>query len=143
MGTKTSIAVLIAAVLLVAVVGGAYAYDSSQKDKIAEGVTIGGVDVSGLDEEQARARVHHKLVAPLKTSLGVSFEGKTWKLTGEQLKIRADIDAAVAEAVEDSQEGGLPGRLVRYVSGGEVVIVRPERRLRIACASRIEPAART
>ncbi|HEX7278029.1 MAG TPA: L,D-transpeptidase family protein, partial [Solirubrobacterales bacterium] len=26
----------------------------------------------------------------------------------------------VEEAVEDSQEGGLPGRLVRYVSGGEV-----------------------
>ncbi|HKF81946.1 MAG TPA: L,D-transpeptidase/peptidoglycan binding protein [Solirubrobacterales bacterium] len=127
MGTKTSIAVLIAAVLLVLVVGGAYAYDSSQKDKIAEGVTIGGVDVGGLDEEQAKAKVHRKLVAPLKTSLGVSFEGKTWKLTGEQLKIRADLDTAVEEAVEDSQEGGLPGRLVRYVSGGEVEeSIRPE-----------------
>jgi len=127
MGTKTSIAALIAAVLLVVVVGGAYAYDSSQKDKIADGVTIGGVDVGGLDEEEAMAKVHRKLVAPLKTSLGVSFEGKTWKLTGEQLKIRADLDAAVEEAVEDSQEGGFPGRLVRYVSGGEVEeSIRPE-----------------
>ena len=120
MGTKTSIAVLIAAVLLVVVVGGAWAYDSSQKDKIADGVTVGGVDVSGLDEDEAAARVHRKLVAPLRSSLKVTFDGETWKLTGEQLKIRADIDAAVAEAVEDSQEGGLPGRLVRYVSGGEV-----------------------
>ncbi|HEY6729548.1 MAG TPA: L,D-transpeptidase/peptidoglycan binding protein [Solirubrobacterales bacterium] len=120
MGTKTSIAVLIAAVLLVVVAGGAWAYDSSQKDKIAEGVTIGGVDVSGLDEDEAAAAVHRKLVAPLRSSLKVSYDGETWKLTGEQLKIRADIDAAVAEAVEDSQEGGLPGRLVRYVSGGEV-----------------------
>jgi lipoprotein-anchoring transpeptidase ErfK/SrfK len=127
MGTKTSIAALIAALLLVLVVGGAYAYDSSQKEKIAEGVTIGGVDVSGLDEEEARAKVHRKLVAPLQTSLGVSFEGKTWKLTGKQLKIRADLDAAVEEAVEDSQEGGLPGRLVRYVSGGEVEeSIRPQ-----------------
>lgn len=120
MGTKTSIAVLIAALLLVVVVGGAWAYDSSQKDQIADGVTIGGVDVSGLDEEEAAALVHRKLVAPLRSSLKVTFNGETWKLTGEQLKIRADIDAAVAEAVEDSQEGGLPGRLVRYVSGGEV-----------------------
>ncbi|HEX6782647.1 MAG TPA: L,D-transpeptidase/peptidoglycan binding protein [Solirubrobacterales bacterium] len=127
MGTKTSIAVLIAAVLLVLVVGGAYAYDSTQKDQIAEGVTIGGVDVGGLDEDEAMAKVQRKLVAPLKTSLGVSFEGKTWKLTGKQLKIRADLDAAVEEAVEDSQEGGLPGRLVRYVSGGEVEeSIRPE-----------------
>src|SRR6476646_542305 len=114
MRTKTSIAALIAAVLLVVVVGVAYAYDSSQKDK------IGGVDVSGLDEEEAIAKVHRKLVAPLQKSLAVSFDGETWKLPGEQLKVRADIDTAVEEAVEDSQEGGLPGRLVRYVSGGEV-----------------------
>lgn len=120
MGTKTSIAALIAALLLVVVVGGAWAYDSSRKDKIADGVTIGGVDVGGLDEDEATALVHRKLVAPLRSSLKVSFDGESWKLTGEQLKIRADIDAAVAEALEDSQEGGLPGRLVRYVSGGEV-----------------------
>jgi lipoprotein-anchoring transpeptidase ErfK/SrfK len=127
MRTKTSIAVLIAALLLVLVVGGAFAYDSSQKDKIADGVTIGGVDVGGLDEEQAAAKVHRKLVAPLKTSLGVSFEDKSWKLSGKQLKIRADLDASVEKAVDDSQEGGLPGRLVRYVSGGEVEeSIKPE-----------------
>jgi lipoprotein-anchoring transpeptidase ErfK/SrfK len=120
MRRNTSIVVIIAAALLVVVVGAAYAYDSSQKDKIAEGVTIGGVDVGGLDEDEAVAKVHRKLLAPLKHSLAVSFDGETWKLSGEQLRIRADIDAAVQEAVEDSQEGGLPGRLVRYVSGGEV-----------------------
>jgi hypothetical protein len=120
MGTKTSIAALIAALLLVLVVGGAYAYDSSQKDKIAEGVTIGGVDVGGLDEDEAARVVRRKLLAPLQGSLQVTFRKRSWELPGEKLKIRADVDAAVEEAVEDSQEGGLPGRLVRYVSGGEV-----------------------
>ncbi|HKH63995.1 MAG TPA: L,D-transpeptidase/peptidoglycan binding protein [Solirubrobacterales bacterium] len=120
MGTKTSIAALVAALLLVLVVGGAYAYDSTQKDEIAAGVTIGGVDVGGLDESEAAAKVHRRLLAPLKHSLTVGFDGETWELSGEQLKIRADLDAAIEEAVEDSQEGGLPGRLVRYVSGGEV-----------------------
>jgi lipoprotein-anchoring transpeptidase ErfK/SrfK len=120
MRTKTSIAALIAALLLVLVVGGAYAYDSSQKDQIANGVTIGGVDVSGLHEEEAAAKVRHKLLAPLRHPLEVKFDGETWRLSGKKLKIRADVDAAVEEAVEDSQEGGLPGRLVRYVSGGEV-----------------------
>ena len=120
MGTKTSIAALIAALLLVLVVGGAYAYDSSQKDQIAEGVTIGGVDVGGLDEDEAAALVRRKLLTPLQGSLRVTFRDRSWELPGEKLKIRADVDAAVEEAVEDSQEGGLPGRLVRYVSGGEV-----------------------
>jgi len=120
MGTKTSIAALIAVFLLVLIVGGAYAYDSTQKDEIADGVTIGGVDVGGLGESEAAEKVQRKLLAPLKHSLRVGFDGETWELSGEQLKIRADIDAAVEEAVEDSQEGGLPGRLVRYVSGGDV-----------------------
>ncbi|HEX7280226.1 MAG TPA: hypothetical protein VF255_11470, partial [Solirubrobacterales bacterium] len=73
MGTKTSIAALIAVLLLVLVVGGAYAYDSSQKDQIAEGVTIGGVDVGGLNEEEAAALVRRKLLAPLQGSLRVTF----------------------------------------------------------------------
>jgi hypothetical protein len=120
MGTKTSIVALIAAVMLVAVVGAAYAYDSSQKDKIAEGVTIGGVDVGGLNQEEAAALVRRKLLAPLKGSLRVTFRDEVWELPGKKLKIRANVDAAVEEAVEDSQDGGLPGRLVRYVSGGEV-----------------------
>jgi lipoprotein-anchoring transpeptidase ErfK/SrfK len=111
--------VIIAAVLLVVVVGAAYAYDSSQKDKIADGVTVGGVD-GGMDEEEAATAVRHKLLSPLRHSLVVTFDGQTWKLSGKKLKIRADVDSAVEEAVEASQEGGFPSRLVRYVSGGEV-----------------------
>src|SRR3954452_3274991 len=113
MGTKTSIAVLIAAVLLVVVAGGAYAYDSSQKDKIADGVTVAGVDVGGMSEEEAAVAVRRKLLVPLRHALVVSYDGQTWKLPGKKLKIRADIDSAVEEAVEASQEGGFPGRLVR------------------------------
>jgi lipoprotein-anchoring transpeptidase ErfK/SrfK len=120
MGRKTQIAVIAAAVLVVLGAAGAYAYDTSQKDKIAEGVTIGGVDVSGLDEAEAAALVRRKLLAPLRHSLRVGFDGETWELPGERLKLHADVDAAVEQAVEDSQEGGLPGRLVRYVSGGSV-----------------------
>jgi lipoprotein-anchoring transpeptidase ErfK/SrfK len=120
MGKRTSIAVIVAAAVLVVAVAAAYAYDSSQKDKIADGVTIGGVDVGGMNEGEAAAAVRHKLLAPLRHSLQVSFDGQAWKISGKKLKIRADIDSAVEEALEDSREGGFPGRLVRYVSGGEV-----------------------
>jgi lipoprotein-anchoring transpeptidase ErfK/SrfK len=120
MGKKTSIAALVAAALVVLLVAVAYAYDSSQKDKIADGVTIGGVDVGGLSEDEAAALVRHKLLAPLQHSLRVSFDGQSWKLPGKRLKIHAEVDPAVEEALEASQEGGFPGRLVRYVSGGEV-----------------------
>jgi len=119
-GRKTSIAVIVAAVVVVLGAAGAYAYDSSQKDKIAEGVTIAGVDVGGLDEAEAAALVRKRLLAPLQHSLRVSFDGENWNLPGKQLQVRANIDEAVEEAVADSQDGGFPGRLVRYVTGGDV-----------------------
>ncbi len=120
MGKRTSVALLIAVLALVVVVAAAYAYDSSQKDKIADGVTVAGVDVGGMSEAEAAAAVRRKLLAPLRHPLVVSFDGQRWKLPGKKLKIRADVGAAVEEALEESRSGGFPGRLVRYVSGGEV-----------------------
>jgi hypothetical protein len=120
MGRKTRIVAIVVIAVVVAGVAGAYAYDSSQKDKIADGVAIAGVDVGGLDEDEAAALVRRELLRPLKDSITVSYKGESWTLPGERLKVRADVDEAVAEALADSQEGGLPGRLVRYVTGEEV-----------------------
>lgn len=120
MGHKGRIAAIVVVALVAVLAAGAYAYDSTQKDKIAEGVTIAGVDVGGLDADQAARKVRRSLLSPLRQSLRVSFDGENWTLPGAKLKVRADVDAAVEQAVEESQEGGLPGRLVRYVSGGEL-----------------------
>jgi lipoprotein-anchoring transpeptidase ErfK/SrfK len=119
-GRKAQVA-LFAGVVFVLLAGvGAYAYDSSQKDKIADGVTIGGVDVGGLDAAQAKREVRRKLLVPLRHSITVSFAHRTWKLPGESLNVHANLDAAVDDALSDSREGGFPGRLVRYVTGGSV-----------------------
>jgi lipoprotein-anchoring transpeptidase ErfK/SrfK len=120
MRRKTQIAVLAAVLVVALLAAGAYAYDSSQQDKIADGVTIAGVDVGGMEAEEAAAAVRHRLLAPLRHSLRVKFHGHSWELSGRRLKVRANVDAAVEEALDDSRDGGLPGRLVRYVTGGEV-----------------------
>ena len=120
MGRKSVIAAVAAFVVVVLIAGGAYAYDSSQKDKIADGVTVAGVDVGGMDAEEAAAAVRHQLLAPLRHSLEVTYKKGSWSLPGAKLKVRANVDWAVEEAVAESQDGGLPGRLVRYVTGGEV-----------------------
>jgi lipoprotein-anchoring transpeptidase ErfK/SrfK len=120
LGRKTQIAVIVAVLVVVLGAAAAYAYDSSQKDKIAEGVRVAGVDVGGLDEEEAAVLVRKRLLAPLRHSLRVSFDGESWRLPGAKLRVRADIGEAVEEALAESQDGGLPGRLVRYVTGGEV-----------------------
>jgi lipoprotein-anchoring transpeptidase ErfK/SrfK len=120
MGRKTQIAVVIAVLALVFGAVAAYAYDSSQKDEIAEGVTIGGVDVGGLDAAEAKRTVRKQLLAPLRHSLRVGYDGERWTLPGKTLKVRADLDSAVEEALAVSRDGGLPGRFLRYVTGAEV-----------------------
>jgi lipoprotein-anchoring transpeptidase ErfK/SrfK len=120
MGKKTQITLGALLLVIVFAAAGAYAYDSSQKDKIAAGVTVAGVDVGGMDAEEAKGAVRRELLAPLRHTLEVKLGDDTWTLPGEKLKIRANIDEAVKEAVAESQDGGLPSRLVRYVSGGEL-----------------------
>jgi lipoprotein-anchoring transpeptidase ErfK/SrfK len=120
MGRKTQIAIVVGVLMLACGAAAAYAYDSSQKDEIADGVTVNGVDVGGLDAQQAESRLRRQLISPLRHSLKVTFDGQTWKLPGEKLKVRADLDGAVRQALAVSREGGLPGRLLRYLTGNSV-----------------------
>jgi lipoprotein-anchoring transpeptidase ErfK/SrfK len=120
MGRKTQIAVVAGVLVLVLGAVAAYAYDSSQDGKIADGVTVGGVDVGGMTEAEAKRAVRHQLLAPLRHSLRVGYDGERWVLPGKTLKLHANVDRAVEEAIDDSRGGGLPGRLVRYVTGGSL-----------------------
>ncbi|MEX2447251.1 MAG: L,D-transpeptidase/peptidoglycan binding protein [Solirubrobacterales bacterium] len=117
---KTKIAIATLASLLALGGVAAYAYDSTQDDTIADGVRIAGVDVGGMDAGEAVRAVRRQLLAPLRHSLKVGYDGESWTLSSEQLKVHADLDGAVAEALDASRDGGLPARIVRYVSGGEV-----------------------
>jgi lipoprotein-anchoring transpeptidase ErfK/SrfK len=119
LGIKAKIGIVTAAFVL-GLCAIAYAYDSSQKETIADGVRIAGVNVGGLDAEQAERRVRRQLLAPLRHSLRVGYDGESWELPGKRLKVRADLEGAVDEALDASQDGGLPGRIVRYISGSEV-----------------------
>ncbi len=120
MGSKTKIAVVVGVVALVLAAAGAYAYDSSQDGKIADGVTIGGVDVGGMTEAEAKQAVKRELLVPLRHSLKVGYDGKSWVLPGKTLDVHANLDAAAEKALAASRDAFLPARLVRYVSGGSL-----------------------
>jgi hypothetical protein len=117
MGRKTKIVALVTTLFAAVLVAGAYLYDRSQEGKIAAGVTIDGVDVGGMDADEAEAKVRRTLLRPLERPLRVAFGERSWKLSSAALKVRADLGAAVNEAVAVSREGDLPTRLGRYLGG--------------------------
>jgi lipoprotein-anchoring transpeptidase ErfK/SrfK len=109
-------------IVFVAIVGVllAYWWDSTHKNVISDGVTIGGVEVGGLEADAAASQVRTNLVAPLEKTLEVTYGGEDFELTSKEADVRTDIDGMVDEALEVSQEGGLPGRTWRSLTGEEV-----------------------
>ncbi|HEV2786417.1 MAG TPA: L,D-transpeptidase family protein [Solirubrobacteraceae bacterium] len=117
-----SITVTVVAVVIVLFVGiaGAFALDASRADVIANGVSIGPVDVGGLSREQARVRLQQRLIEPLSTPLVVSALNETYPLSAREAHIATDVEAMLDEAIERSRSGGVLARTWRAVSGEEV-----------------------
>jgi L,D-transpeptidase catalytic domain/Putative peptidoglycan binding domain len=119
-GRKSKIAVIAAVLVAAMVAAGAYLYDRSQDGKIAGGVRIDGIDVGGMDAEDAEGKLRRELLRPLDRPLRAEFGKRSWKLSPATLKVRADIHGAVDEALTASREGDLFTRLGRYVGGDEI-----------------------
>jgi lipoprotein-anchoring transpeptidase ErfK/SrfK len=104
--------------LLLAV--GVWAYDDAQKDQIAPGIKIGGVDVGGRDADQARKIIKREVVKPLQQPVVVTYDGKSYTLSASKLHPTADIDGMVQEAIDRSRQGSIFSRVSRYATGGDV-----------------------
>jgi len=98
----------------------AYAIDRVNSDKIADGIQIGGIDVGGMSADQARNRVHARLVKPLDKPVTATYNGTKYVLNPDKLQIRADIDGMIDAALRASQSGGFPTRVWRYTTGSSV-----------------------
>jgi lipoprotein-anchoring transpeptidase ErfK/SrfK len=120
MGRRSQIAIIVAVVLLILGAGSVYAWDEAKKDEIAEGVTIGGFDVGGRTAEEARALIEADLIEPLDKPVTVTYEEEHFRLEPHELDVEADVEGMVDEALAVSQEGGLPTRVWRYATDGEV-----------------------
>jgi lipoprotein-anchoring transpeptidase ErfK/SrfK len=117
---KLQIAVVFLIVVMLVAAVGAYAWDSSRSDEIADGVTIGGVDVGGMTADEATKAVDDALVEPLRKTVTATYEGVKYQISPERLAVSSDVDGMVDRALEASREGGLPTRVWRYATGGEV-----------------------
>jgi lipoprotein-anchoring transpeptidase ErfK/SrfK len=114
--------ILLASLLMLLIFGSVavYAVDAAQEDKIAEGVTIAGVDVGGMSRGEARRAVAERVQEPLQKTVKVEYGKRTFKLTAEQAKARADVDAMVDDAIEASRKGNIVSRVTRSITGGKV-----------------------
>ena len=117
MTSRTLVLTAILIISLLAGAGGVYAYDQGKEGRIAEGVTVNGVEVGGLDAGAAREKLRAALLEPLDRPVTARYQGRRFKLTPRQAEIGVDIDGSVARALDRSREGSMFNRTWREVRG--------------------------
>jgi lipoprotein-anchoring transpeptidase ErfK/SrfK len=120
MRARILIASVALAALLMAGAGAVYAYDQSHADKIGKDVKVGGVDVSGLTPEQAKAKLRSTVLEPLSEPVVVRARGHRYTLTPRSARVSVDIDRSVAAALAKSRSGNVVERTWRGVRGEAV-----------------------
>lgn len=120
MPRKPLIVLAVCAAVLLVGAAAVFGYDETRKDRIAKGVTVGGVDVGGMTEAQARAALERRLVEPLRRTVVVQAGDRTFRLTAREAKTTVNLDASVDAALARSREGNPVGRTWRTITGGEV-----------------------
>ena len=106
--------------MLAASAGAALLYDSANSDRLAKGIRIGGIDVGGMDRAAAAARLHRLAVAPQRRDLRVHTATKTFVVTAAELRVTADVDEALDQALAASRRGWIGARVARSLEGAEV-----------------------
>jgi lipoprotein-anchoring transpeptidase ErfK/SrfK len=113
-------AVYAAASLLVLLSASAFAYDSARNDRVANGVRVAGVDIGGLDRSAAEAKLRRELQRRLERPVRVLVAGRRFKLTPARAALVVDVGAMAQDAIDRGRSGGLPARIWRDVTGGDV-----------------------
>ena len=120
MRTRVAVIAIVVGLLLLAGAGAVYAYDRAHSEEIGEGVRVGGVDVSGLTPEQARAKLRSAVLEPLSRPVVVRARGKRYTLTPERAGVAVDVDGSVSAALERSRDGSILSRTWRGLRGEPV-----------------------
>ena len=111
------------AVVVLAVGGGAFAaarYERANADRIMPGVTIGGVDVSGMTRTEAIAAVRDAAAITLSEPLTVSVGHQHWTVTPETLGRRAAVAASVRDALAAGDDLGTFDRAWHRIRGSSL-----------------------
>jgi hypothetical protein len=102
-----------------------YFYDRTNRDTIADGITVAGVPVGGLDWKVARARVEAAVLPKLRQPITLEFEQRTFRIDPRGAGLKVSVDAMIDRAVAASRSGNFVHRFFRDVRGKRLNLAVP------------------
>ena len=120
MRSRSFIAVALGLVILLGGAGAVLAYDASQKHSIANGITIGGIDVGGMSTQKATATLRAAYASRLSRPVVIRYHDRRFVLTPRAVHLRVDIAGSVQQALDRSRQDNLFVRTFRSLTGGRI-----------------------
>ena len=123
-----------ALVLFATVLGlGLYAY--GHQDRVYQGVSVAGVDLSGMTEAEAAEALQRNYSIYMNTPITLAHDGSMYAISPNELGIRLDASASVSTAMRYGRDGSLWNRSRAWadglISGSDVpaVVLADSRRI--------------
>jgi vancomycin resistance protein YoaR len=83
-----------------------YAANLFDDGRAMEGVSLQGQPIAGMDRAEIRAALEQRYGGFMRAPVTITFEGRTWKPTLDQLGVSFDLDQVAAEALAAGHRGG-------------------------------------
>ena len=111
--------ILVASLLAVmfTAAAGLIVYDQTKKDRIAEGVRAGGVEVGGMGRDAAEEKIAASLRSRMNEPILVRDGRTKFRLTPRAMGANFNVTAMVDDAIEASRDGNIFSRVYREVRG--------------------------
>lgn len=103
----------------------AFGYDRSQQNKVANGVTVGGVDISGLTRAEAQMKLESEIEEAVQRPVIVVHNGKRRRLQPKRSRVAVDVPGMVDHAIEQSNDGFFVVDAARRISGADRKLAIP------------------
>lgn len=103
---KISIIAIVVIILMLTFTTG-FAFTSMTNSKIIKGISINGLDVSGLTKEEALKLIEEKIKERQESTVKLKYQDYEKELSMEQLEIEASAEEAVNKAISKGREGNI------------------------------------
>ncbi len=108
---KHKLKIMMISIIIVAIVAlifsTVFALTNINNEKIISGVTIKGIDVSGLAKEEAKAKLETTYSEKLQKNIDLKYEEFESELNPTLMEVKYDIDTAVDEAYSLGRNGNI------------------------------------
>ncbi|HYO61221.1 MAG TPA: L,D-transpeptidase/peptidoglycan binding protein [Actinomycetota bacterium] len=124
LGRRWTLAILVVlGTLFLGAAGAAYAtydYSNEYDGRMLPGTTVAGVDVGGMDRDEALAAVRDAVRPQLRRSIEVEWEDRTWKVTPARIGAYTTAGRAVDVALAESADTSFFQKMKMRVLGDEL-----------------------